>query len=61
MEGIEATFKGENQDEAGEVIGPLIVWDHDKGTLWKEFPEWMKHSEAKRLAEENGWHFSEDM
>jgi len=59
MEGIEATFKGEDEIE-GEVVGPLILWDHDKNAFDKELP-WMPLSEARELAKKNGWHFSEDM
>ena len=60
MNGIEATFKGEDEAENGEIIGPLILWDHDKNDFVKEF-DWMPLSEARKLAETNGWHFTEDV
>ena len=59
VQGIEATFKGEDQAENGEIIGPLIVWDHEKDDLVQEF-DWMPLSEARKLAEKNGWRLTED-
>lgn len=57
---IEATFKCEDFDAAsGEEIGPLILWDLDANTFYKEF-DWMPKSDAKELAAENGWRFGED-
>jgi hypothetical protein len=61
MADIEATFKGEDENGQGEIIGPLILWDHDKGEFWKELPDWLTHADAERLARENGWRFTEDM
>ena len=58
MEGISATFKGEDEID-GEIVGPLILWDNDKDAFYKEFP-WMTLSEAKKLAGKNGWDFDED-
>jgi len=29
VEGISATFKGEDEID-GEIVGPLILWDNDK-------------------------------
>jgi hypothetical protein len=49
---IEATFKCEDFDAAsGEEIGPLILWDLDANTFYKEF-DWMPKSDAKELAAE---------
>jgi hypothetical protein len=57
---IVATFKCEDSDAAsGEDVGPLILSDLDTFAVCGEV-EWMRKSEAKALAAEYGWQFTED-
>lgn len=56
---LSATFKWEDEDKDGEDIGPLVVFDPDKGVIW-EAPDWMRVSEARALAEAKGWQFGID-
>jgi hypothetical protein len=68
-----ATFKHEDEHE-GEPIGPVFVidsenpptpsWerprDHEAEGAKVEVLEWMTLSQARELAERNGWQFEED-
>jgi hypothetical protein len=58
MTRLEATFKREDELE-GEPVGPLILRDQDDADFREEL-EQMSLSNAKKLAELNGWPFSED-
>ncbi len=57
MPPLVATFKREEEAE-GEPIGPVILSDPEDADFREEL-EWMPLSDAKRLAEMNGWIFSE--
>lgn len=43
--------------EEGEDMGPLIVSDPDTREVLWEASEWMRLSEARKLAAEKGWRF----
>lgn len=58
MTRLEARFKREDEVE-GEPVGPLILHDQDDPEFSEEL-ERMSVSDAKKLAELNGWPFSED-
>jgi hypothetical protein len=62
MSNLHATFKWEDEDEeTGEMVGPLFVWDEDKDEMhWQSEDEWMRESEARKLAEEKGWGYNVD-
>jgi hypothetical protein len=57
MPPLVATFKHEDEAE-GVPIGPVILSDPEDADFVEEL-EWMPLSDAKRLAEMNGWTFSE--
>ena len=54
-----ATFKAEDEDERGDLRGPLIVSHPERGVLW-ESPEWMGESQARALAGQRRWRYSRD-
>ncbi len=57
---LDATFKAEEDDEQGELRGPLIVSHPERGVLW-ESPEWMGESQARALARQRRWRYSRDV
>ncbi len=57
QEGLMATFKFEDVAEDGEWVGPLYVDDLQTGELVWQSEDWMRESEARKLAETNGWHY----
>jgi hypothetical protein len=59
MAKMQATFKQEDAED-GEMVGPLIVWDPEKNDLHCESDEWMRESQARKVAEEKGWEYSID-
>jgi hypothetical protein len=56
---LDATFKAEENDERGELVGPLIVSHPQRGVLW-EAPEWMREAEARALAAARRWRYWRD-
>jgi hypothetical protein len=50
----------EDETEDGQMLGPLIVWDHQKNELFWESEDWLPESEARMLAEERGWRYAID-
>ena len=57
---LDATFKAEEDDEQGELRGPLIVSHPERGVLW-ESSEWMGESQARALARQRRWRYSRDV
>jgi hypothetical protein len=58
MPPIVATFKHED-DAEGEPVGPVLLSDPEDADFTEEL-EWMSLSDAKQLAEMNGWVLAED-
>src|SRR2546430_17735228 len=59
-EALQATFKWEDTADDGEDIGPLIVYDPDQNEVVWASADWVRLSEAKALAAQKGWRFSQD-
>ena len=58
-EDIRATFKCEDVDpETGQEIGPTFLSDLSGGFLAEL--DWMRRSQAKKLAATKGWRYGED-
>src|SRR5712691_9906956 len=57
---LQATFKWEDTADDGEDIGPLIVYDPERNDVVWESSDWVRLSEAKALAVQKGWRFSQD-
>lgn len=51
------TFKHEDATPEGEPLGPVFLTDRKHGTVDQG---WMTLSEARKLARERGYDFSED-
>ena len=55
-----ATLKAEVETAAGEIAGPLWVWDTvGQRVVWSS-AEWMRESDARALCHRHGWQFDID-
>lgn len=57
---LKATFKWEDDNNNGDQIGALIVWDPRSQTVVWESNDWMTLDEANKIASQRGWHLHLD-
>ena len=69
MPQVVVSFKEEDENEAGEALGPvffdLVVESEDDGEYANvvteplgKLPWWFTRSQAREIADENGWYFN---